>query len=455
MHLKQTVGLVLATLGVSAALLLPLDLDLPARLALGITLFTVFFWTFEPVPVEYTSLLVLLLFPLLEVIPFPRAFAAFSEKAIWLVFSGLVLSLGLKETALSERVGRWVIARTGNYTRLLLGLHLLGAGMAILVPSGLVRVLLLMPIVVQLIKTTNQKPGSPVCAALILGLVCSTYYAGTGILTASVPNLVILGIMESRGSTIYWGSWAVLMYPVFGLLRVACCYLLIRLIFPLPREPIPSSDSRGFSDSLTTGEKKMAFLLVLGVLLWASDAVHGIHPAYIGLLLVLLCTLPGWGPLKPEHLKTANFPLLIYIAAFFSLGYAMESTGLSTHLATLATGWLELLGGKTIFQLAAVTFMVVPFDFLMDTAAVAGILSHAILDFAEGAGLPALPVALSIATAAGTIFFPYQSAPFVVAYSFRYVRLGQFVIVMTLISLVTLFLLLPLNLLFWTLIGFI
>ena len=40
----------------------------------------------------------------------------------------------------------------------------------------------------------------------------------------------------------------------------------------------------------------MACLLILGILLWASDAVHGFHPAYIGLLLVLICTLPGWVP---------------------------------------------------------------------------------------------------------------------------------------------------------------
>ena len=87
---EKMLGLTFAILASGAALLLPTGLDPPARLALAITLFTIFFWTFEPVPIEYTSLLVLLLFPLLDVISFPRAFAAFSEKAIWLVFSGLV-----------------------------------------------------------------------------------------------------------------------------------------------------------------------------------------------------------------------------------------------------------------------------------------------------------------------------------------------------------------------------
>ncbi len=452
---EKMLGLTFAILASGAALLLPTGLDPPARLALAITLFTIFSWTFEPVPIEYTSLLVLLLFPLLDVISFPRAFAAFSEKAIWLVFSGLVLSLGLKETGLGARLAREVVARLGTYNRMLLGLHLLGAGMAIVIPSGVVRVVLLMPIVIQLLKTTGQKPGSPICAALVLGLVCSTYCAGTGILTAAVPNLVILGILESRGIAVYWGTWALLMFPVIGLLRVACAYLLIRLVFPMPQTPVPTSATPERPDALTTAEKKMACLLILGILLWASDAVHGIHPAYIGLLLVLICTLPGWGPLRPEHLRAANFPMLIYIAALFSLGYALETTGLNTHLTAIATGWLQLLEGRTILKLAAITGLVVPFDFLMDTAAVAGILTHPLLDFAEGTGLAPLPVALSVATAAGAVFIPYQAAPLLVAYGFGYVRLGQFITVLTLISLTTLIVLLPLNLLYWTLIGFI
>ena len=53
------------------------------------------------------------------------------------------------------------------------------------------------------------------------------------------------------------------------------------------------------------------------------------------------------------------------------------------------------------------------------------------------------------------MFIPYQAAPLLVAYGFGYVRLGQFITVLTLISLTTLIVLLPLNLLYWTLIGFI
>ena len=86
---------------------------------------------------------------------------------------------------------------------------------------------------------------------------------------------------------------------------------------------------------------------------------------------------------------------------------------------------------------------------------IAAVLGPILLDYAAQMGLPPLPAALSIAIGSSLVFFPYQSAPFVLAYSFRYVRMGQFILLMTLMSVLTLLILVPLNLLYWRLIGLI
>ena len=85
--------------------------------------------------------------------------------------------------------------------------------------------------VVSLLKTLGEAPNSKVSAGLVLSLTCATYYGGTGILTAGVPNLVILGVLESRDITIYWSEWAYYLFPIIGLLRVGLLYGLIRLLF--------------------------------------------------------------------------------------------------------------------------------------------------------------------------------------------------------------------------------
>jgi Na+/H+ antiporter NhaD/arsenite permease-like protein len=105
--------------------------------------------------------------------------------------------------------------------------------------------------------------------------------------------------------------------------------------------------------------------------------------------------------------------------------------------------------------MGCITYLAIPFDFLMDTAVVAGLLTPIILDLATALNLPPLPLALSLGIGTGIVSIPYQGAPFVVAYSFRQAKMSQFILIMMLISLVTLTILLPLNLLYWRLIGFI
>jgi Na+/H+ antiporter NhaD/arsenite permease-like protein len=341
--------------------------------------------------------------------------------------------------------------------------------MALLIPSAVVRVVILMPVLVSLLKAMGERPGSPVSAAVVLSLVCSTYYGGTGVLTGTVPNVMVLGALETRKIPVYWGQWAFLMFPVLGVLRVGCGYFIIRWLFrmrphpPLLQKedacsplPLPRGEGGGQGvGEVTSPERKVLGILLLGILLWATDALHGVHPVYVGLLLVVLCYLPGWGPIAPDRLRTLNFPLLIYIAALFTLGRALEITGVTSRMAGFMTGIVDLSGSGALTKLGAIPWMVAPFDFLMDTAAVAGMLTPVLLDFGASLGLGPVPTALSVALGTGLVFIPYQSAPFVVAYSYRQVRMSQFILAMTLISLLTLLLLLPLHLLFWRLIGFV
>ena len=245
--------------------------------------------------------------------------------------------------------------------------------------------------------------------------MCSTYYGGTGVLTASVPNMVVFGVMESRNIPIFWGEWGLYLFPVIGLLRVGCCYLLIRLLLPVRPPPVLAAiptDTPQIPAAVTPAEKKTVGILLLGTLCWASDAFHGIHPRHHR-------PRPGspvlparlGGPLSPDRLKGVNFPILIYIAAVFAMGYALEKTGFNTHLAGILTGWLDLSEANTLFKLGAITCLTVPFDFLADTAAIAGVLTPFLLDFGASIGLPPLPTALSVAIGTSLVCIPYQSAP--------------------------------------------
>ena len=455
---KQLIG---ATLGLSTLAFgfwAPLEsLDPQAQRALGLVLFAVLFWTTEPIPLEFSSLVLLLILPATGLLSFQDSFSPFAGKTVWLIFAGMVLSLGITETGLGQHLAARSLPYLGRRPGpFLLNLHLIGLLAAFLIPSGVVRVLLLMPIGISMVDRLGGRDDPRLNAAILLSLLCSTYYGGCGILTGSVPNLVVAGQLERvAGRVIYWAEWIKWMFPIIGLLRTGLCFVVIWVLLGrklqfrnLPSPAVPTSGG-----GLTSSQRRVLAILLLGVLLWATDVFHQIAPVYVALALVLLYALPGWGPLPFGNIRKINFTFLFYIAALFSLGAALEVSGFNGRLITLFTRLIDISHYNWLGQHLAITFITVPLDFLMDIAVVAGVITPTMLELGQAHQLDSLTVALSVGMATSHAFLPYQAAPFMLAYSYRRFSMGQLVVTMLCISLLSLFLLCPLNLLYWHWLG--
>ncbi|MEE2752954.1 MAG: SLC13 family permease [Candidatus Latescibacterota bacterium] len=451
MNRKNLIAFILIAVIALVAAYVPLPLAAPGRIVIALALISAICWTLEPIPVELTALCLLFALPLSGVATFQSTFAAFGRPAVWLVFAGMVISQLITDTRLGDLLSSLIVRRLKHPFIFIIELSLLGVLLAILIPSGVVRVLIILPVLVSLIEALKAERNSSLSAAIILSTVCATYYGGTGILTASVPNLVIMGVLESSGHPVFWAQWAGHMFPVIGLLRVILGALLIIVLF---RPTIPGiKDFRPGPIAIGNREIRALLLLILGVCAWATDTIHHVHPAMIGLGMTILCIVPRIGPLTTDSLTRVNYPILIYIGSVFALGDAVITSGAGKVLATTLTSWLQL-SDSTVFQkLSAITYLVTPFNFLVDTAVVGGVLTPPLLELGAAAGLSPLQVGLSVAIGTGMVFMPYQGAPFMVAYSYGYVSMRQFAITMLLICAVNLVILIPLNLIYWDWIG--
>ena len=370
----------------------------------------------------------------------------------------MALSLGVAKTGLGDALASWLQSRLSQRPFFLLcQLHLLGLGTAFLIPSGVIRVLFLMPIGIALVERLHMRPASQLKAAVLLSLLCSTYFGGCGLLTGSVPNLVLAGQYEKiQGAPIFWATWLYWMFPVIGFLRTFVSLGTIWILFGRhlnghvsQRTPSPNSAP------LTRVQQRTLYILLAGVGLWATDLLHHIQPVYIGLGLVVLFLWPRWGPLRFGDLLKVRFALIAYIVALLTLGHALDAAGFnhlfiaacSEYLALEEYGWL---GKHLSLCLAAL-----PLDFLMDVAAVAGVATIPLMELGAQHGIAPLPAAFSVAMATTLAFLPYQSAPFMVAYGFRQLSMQQLVLAQGLISTASLVLLCPLNLLYWRWLGLI
>jgi len=400
----------------------------------------------------------LLLFPLSGLLTFEQSFAPFAGKAIWLIFSGMVISHALSETGLGKLTADYILPLLSRSPFLLtLQLHLLALGCAFLVPSGVVRVLLLMPIGLSLIEKLHCDTPDILNSTILLSLVCGTIFGGFGILTGAVPNLVVAGQLEQTGAaTIYWSTWFTWMFPIVGLGRTLLSTLIIWSLFSRKLGVLKHHNTTSSVLPTTNETQRITlFILVAGVIFWATDAIHQIAPVYVGLSLVLLLLSPWKGPLQLVSIRQLNFPFLFYIAALFSLGTALDTSGFNQLFVNHATNLVDLSQLSFLEQHFALTLLAVPLDFLMDIAAVAAVLTTPAISLATSHGMSPLAAAMSIGMATTLVFLPYQAAPFMVAYSYRRFSLVQLALTQFLISTVSLLVFYPLNVLYWHLIGLI
>ncbi|GAB6192762.1 hypothetical protein JCM39068_25110 [Desulfocastanea catecholica] len=87
-------------------------------------------------------------------------FSGFSSGAFWLIFGGLILGVGINVTGLGTRIaGKAAHHLNQSYARLIAGLVFFGALFGLLMPSALGRVILLVPIAMNMADHFGLQKG--------------------------------------------------------------------------------------------------------------------------------------------------------------------------------------------------------------------------------------------------------------------------------------------------------
>ncbi|WP_280536945.1 SLC13 family permease [Halopenitus sp. POP-27] len=458
----------------------------PGRM-LSITVFCIGLWVLAPIRPAYTSVIGIGL--LAAVFSPEMALSGFSSSATWLVGFGLLMGVATRRSGLAGLASDRVIARcvpasvrdgdgtmepTRIYRRLLIGLGLSAHALALLVPSALVRVLLLAPILSAIGSRFDDRTAR---VGLYLGPLFATFYGSPGFLTADLPNIIISGLAASLADhTIAWSEWAIHLYPVMGITRVIAVIAVVYVLFrpdadstvtfageDADVENVGSEDvdvedvgagaavdPEGADDAGGPSRpgRMLAFLLV-GTTIWMTDFIHGLDPVVGALAVVVLAFLPGIGVVSFEIVDAeADFTILFFVAVVLSIGDGLASTGVSETAATALLGSIPadvpLAVSLTLVYLSTAVLAL-----LMEGLAVASVLTPVLIQFAEASGLPLTPVLLSETLALSTYFFPYQSAVLIAMLAEGDVETGELIRTTAACSLVTMVVLFPLQLLWF------
>lgn len=429
--------------------LAPLD-PRPAAM-LAITALCIVLWIGNVIPPSYTGLIGV---GLIGVVFSPElAFVGFQKPAAWLVAFGLIMGEATRRSGLAEWAGHRITDLStaespaenplGTYRRLLVGLSAGGLVLALFVPATVVRVLVLAPLLIEVGERFDSRRAR---LGLFLGPLFATYYGGIGILTAAVPNIIITGILESvAGQTISWTQWFGTMFPVMSLGRVALVVAIAYLLYR-PDGDLSVRDVEQEAASMTGDERRMLGFLLVGVVFWATDLVHGLHPVYGALVVVLLAFVPGYGVVEfSEVTGDVDFSILFFLAAVFAIGEGMSETGLADTLAQQFFGVIPADASLAVV-LALVFAITLPLMLLMGGLAVASVITPIMISFGVDAGLPLVPMIMTESIALGTYFFPYQSAVLVAILAYDVIDAPELIRMTVWCSIATIAILLPIQL---------
>lgn len=436
----------------------PFGLDHAQAATLGIVLITLSLWATQLVASYLPSIIFFAAMLVLGLAPPNLVFSGFSSAAVWLVISGFVIGSAINLSGLGDRLARAVApGLSTSYPRLIGGLFLLAMALGFLMPSSVGRTVALMPIGIALASRCGFEPGSNGRVGIAVTIAIGCNMPSFAILPSNIPNMVLAGAAE----TIYhvrfgYLDYLLLHYPVLGLLKGLITVALVLKIFPatVRQTEDQSIDTNTAPPSDSGRAIHVAGILLLTLGFWATDSLHGVNPAWIGLTTAAIFLLPKVGIVTPQAFKSStDFGAILFVAGALALGAVVNATGLGEKAGHWLQHVLPLQPGHDFLNFLSLSAMSIATSLFATAPTVPAVLTPLAQNLAQASGFPLETVLMTEVLGFSTIFFPYQVAPLVVAMQMSGEKLNHIVRVTVPLAVITILALLPLDYLWWRLTG--
>jgi len=364
----------------------PAGMSPEAKRAAAVVLLMSVWWITEVIEIALTSLLPLVLFPLLGILPSEKVAPYYTDQIIFLFLGGFIVALAIQRWNLHRRIALHTIRRMGlQPQRIILGVMIATAFLSMWM-SNTACTMMMFPIGMALVVQLASRPGEPpdrtvtdnFGSVVMLAIAYAASVGGIGTLIGTPTNLVFVGAARRlfpEAPEIGFLQWmavgmplAVAFLPLLWLYlcRFGSAVPVRRIVFP-GSETVIEDELRNMG-RITREEKQVLAVWILMAGLWIFRSpivlgpirIHGwselfgkpafLHDATVAMAMaILLCMIPVKHPRPVEnsdkpatHLMdwhTIRYGVPWGILFLFGGGYAlaggMEQTGLGTWLGGL------------------------------------------------------------------------------------------------------------------------
>ncbi|NVJ98060.1 MAG: DASS family sodium-coupled anion symporter [Alphaproteobacteria bacterium] len=453
----QTIGLVLGPILFLAALFSPVPDNLSAEawhvVALALLMGT--WWATEAIPVPATSLLPLVMLPLLGATTTSAASLPYAKPVIFLLLGGFLAAMGMQKWNLHRRIALNILARVGDHPAALIAGFMGASALLSMWISNTATTLMIVPIAITVAQTILQEKagGHRFTIALLIGCAWSASIGGLGTYIGTPPNLFVKAFIEqSTGREILFIEWMMFAIPVVLVMVPLAWVVLTKICFPFDARLATGGaevvrqelDAMG---RVTTPEKRVALVMITMALLWSFRQVlvdiewltnllpfvarlSDMHIAVAAGLAMFLIPAGGEGNkhkaiLNWESAVQLPWGVILLFGGGLSLAAAIQATGLAqwlgTHMSGLATAHLFVI-------ILAIVALVIFLTELTSNTATTAALVPVLGALATTANIDPIMLAAPTAMAASCAFMlPVATGPNAVIFSTGHLQVPDMV----------------------------
>ena len=376
MNHTRLVGIFAGPILFAIVIFLPIEgLDILPKFVLGIALWMAAWWITEAIPLYATSLIPLVLFPILGVDRIENVFFPYVDKIVILFLGGFLLAKAIELSNLHKRFALNILKTFGTKPKHLIAAFIIVTASLSAWLTNTATTLLILPIaiaVISQIQDSSQKSRFATCL-----LLCVAYSASLGGLTTLIgtpPNALFASMSESlAGIEVSFAQWMIIGVPVSAVSLLMLWFYMVNFA-KLGNNPIAGTRETILQELSKLGrmmrdEKIVTIIFAATAIAWISRGLfwkeyfpfiedYTIVLVAVIVLLILPSTNKHKRLLDLKSTKKIPWGVLVLIGGGLALAGGFNASGLDLWIADQ----LSFVSGMPYFVIILVIVAVTIFS---------------------------------------------------------------------------------------------
>lgn len=371
-----------------------------------------------------------------DVINVRKFVSTWSNSVIWLILGGFFLAAGMAKTGLDREMFRLMVGILKPTPSNILLSIMLTTAIASMLMSNTATTAMMVAAITPIVHQLGRQHAFT--KAMLLGVPIAASVGGMGTIIGSPPNAIAADAINNAGLLpfpIGFLEWMLLGAPLAIGLTLLLWFALLKRFHP-PREQLNLSFLKNFKSEKILDEetksldeeklpneeriaKRIVFITLFAtLLLWLTGRVHGIPPAAVSGIPIIVFTMVSI--VTGEEVRSLPWDTLMLVAGGLSLGLAIQETGLSHFFIEQ----LKHLPLSALMVIPLFALLTVVFSNVMSNTATATILIP-IATLWPGLHPAVLPIVIGL-SASCALFLPVSTPPNAIVFSTGLVRQHEF-----------------------------